>query len=172
MIWPAVEGADHYIVRKYSDKDLKEIEFERTVQDTEFNDIAFNDSKANYYTVTSCVETKAGTFLNGETPFFIKLQNPMTAEGKTYKVKRKTLKKRSVYLSRTKVMTLENVQGTLTYTKSSGNKKITINKKTGKVKVRKGLKKGKYRVKVKVKASGNDEYDPITQTVTFWIRVR
>ena len=49
-------------------------------------------------------------------------------------------------------------QGTLTYVKSSGNKKITINKKTGKVTVAKGLKKGTYVVKVKIKAAGNANY--------------
>ena len=63
-------------------------------------------------------------------------------------------------------------QGTLTYTKSSGNKKITVAKKTGAVTVKKGLKKGKYPVKVKVKAAGNANYKAATQTLTFTVWVK
>ena len=61
-------------------------------------------------------------------------------------------------------------QGTRTYTKASGNSKITVNKSTGKVTVKKGLKKGTYTVKVKVKAAGNEYYKASTKTVTFTIK--
>ena len=64
-------------------------------------------------------------------------------------------------------------QGTLTYKKVKGNKKITINKKTGKVTVKKGLKKGTYKVKVKIKAKGNANYKASAfKTVTFKIKVK
>ena len=63
-------------------------------------------------------------------------------------------------------------QGTLTYAKASGNKKITINKKTGKVTVGKGLKKGTYNVKVKIKAAGNANYKASAyKTLTFKIKI-
>ena len=64
-------------------------------------------------------------------------------------------------------------QGKMTYTKVSGNKKITINKTTGKVTAKKGLKKGTYKVKVKVKAAGNTNYKSSAwKTVILKIKVR
>ena len=64
-------------------------------------------------------------------------------------------------------------QGTKTYVKTGGSKKILINKKTGKVTVKKGLKKGKYKVKAKVKASGNANYKASAEKpVTFIIKVK
>lgn len=73
----------------------------------------------------------------------------------------------------TKVITFKSKgQGTKTYYKVSGNKKITINKKTGKVTVKKKLKKGTYKVKVKVKAAGTANYKAVTRTITFKVRIR
>jgi len=172
MSWPAVDGAGYYRVRKYTDKDLTELEFEKTVNDPEFADSSYDDTKANYYTVTSFIQTKAGDFANGETPVVVKLENPMTVKGKTYTIKRSKLKRRSVTLSRTRVLAIQGAQGTRTYTKVSGNKRITIYKTTGKIKVKKGLKKGKHKVRVNVTAEGNDDYKPISITVTFTIRVK
>ena len=63
-------------------------------------------------------------------------------------------------------------QGTKTYAKASGNKKITINKKTCKVTVKKGLKKGIYKVKVKVTAKGNGTHKKATKAVTFKVRIK
>ena len=56
--------------------------------------------------------------------------------------------------------------------KYNGNSKITIAKSTGKVTVKKGLKKGTYKVKVKVKAAGTSNYNALTKTVTFTIKVK
>ena len=93
----------------------------------------------------------------------------MTVNGKTAKVpygKKKTLKVG-------KVLLVDDAEGTVTYAKQSGNKKITINKTTGKVTVKKGLKKGKiYKVKVKVTAAGNDEYKSKSLTRTFKIKIK
>ena len=92
--------------------------------------------------------------------------------GKTYKIKRSKLKKNKT-VSYTSVITFSSKgQGTLTFTKKSGNKKITISK-AGKVTIKKKLKKGTYKVKVQVRASGNSGYLPSSaKTVTFKIKVR
>ncbi len=103
-----------------------------------------------------------------------KQPNPLAVKGKTAKVKYKKLKKKNQTLSSSKVITFtKKGQGALTYSKVSGNKKITINKTTGKVTVKKKLKKGTYKVKVRVKAAGNTNYNPSGwKTVTFKIKVK
>ena len=92
--------------------------------------------------------------------------------GKTYKIKRSKLKKNKT-ISYSSVITFTSKgQGTLTFTKKSGNKKITISK-AGKVTIKKKLKKGTYKVKVQVKAAGNSGYLPsAAKTVTFTIKVK
>ena len=103
-----------------------------------------------------------------------KAANPLAVKAKTAKVKYSTLKKKAQTLAVSKVVTFSKKgQGTMTYAKASGNKKITINKKTGKVTVKKGLKKGTYKVKVKIKAAGNSNYKASAyKTVTFKIIVK
>lgn len=95
--------------------------------------------------------------------------NPMTAKGKTIKAKAKKTLKFKV----SKVMTIKNKQGKLTYKKSKGSKKISISKSTGKLTVKKGLKKGKtYKVRIKVTDAGSAKYKPITKTVTVKVKVK
>ena len=102
-----------------------------------------------------------------------KRTNPLAAKGKKATVKFKKLKKKNRKLAVSKVINYSSKGiGTLTYTKSSGNKKITINKTTGKVTVKKGLKKGTYKVKVDITASGTPTYEKATISVTFRIRVK
>ena len=103
-----------------------------------------------------------------------KANNPLSIKGKTAAVKYKKLKKKNQKLAVTKVITFtKKGQGKLTYTKASGNKKISISKTTGKVTVKKGLKKGTYKIKVKVKAAGNANYNASTwKTATFKIKVK
>lgn len=92
---------------------------------------------------------------------------------KTAKVKYKKVKKKTQTLAVSKVLTIKDARGTLSFAKVSGNKKIKINSKTGKVTVKKKLRKGTYKVKVKVKAAGNDEYFASAwKTVTFKIKVK
>ena len=113
---------------------------------------------AGTYTVTV---TGTGTYTGTAKATFTinKAVNPLTVKAKTAKVKFASVKKKSQTLAVSKVIAFSKKgQGTLTYVKSSGNKKITINKKTGKVTVAKGLKKGTYVVKVKIKAAGNANY--------------
>ena len=103
-----------------------------------------------------------------------KAANPLAIKAKTAKVKYSAVKKKAQTLAVSKVIKFSKKgQGTLTYAKSSGNKKIAINKKTGKVTVKKGLKKGTYKVNVKVKAAGNANYSASAyKTVTFKIKVK
>lgn len=101
--------------------------------------------------------------------------NPLSVKGKTAKVKYKNLRRKKQRLSVSKVISgIKTGQGKLTFTKVSGNKKISINKNTGKVTIsKKGLKKKKtYKVTVKIRASGNDVYAPVERKVTFRIKVR
>ena len=102
-----------------------------------------------------------------------KAANPLAVKAKTVKVKFSAVKKKAQALAVSKVVTFtKKGQGTLTYAKASGNKKITINKKTGKVTVGKGLKKGTYNVKVKIKAAGNANYKASAyKTLTFKIKI-
>lgn len=94
-------------------------------------------------------------------------------KGKTYKIKYSKLKKATKKLSYASVISFNSKgQGTLTFTKKSGNKKIKISK-YGTVTVKKKLRKGTYKVKVKVRAAGNGNYKASsTKTVTFKIKVK
>lgn len=89
-------------------------------------------------------------------------------------MKYSNLKKKTQTLAVSKVVTFSKKgQGTMTYSKVSGNKQITINKKTGKVTIKKGLKKGTYKVKIKIKAGGNTNYKASAyKTVTFKIVIK
>ena len=103
-----------------------------------------------------------------------KAANPLAVKAKTVNVKLSAVKMKSQTLAVSKVVTFtKKGQGTLTYVKSSGNKKITINKKTGKVTIAKGLNKGTYIVKVKIKAAGNSNYKASAyKAVTFKIIIK
>ena len=103
-----------------------------------------------------------------------KAANPLTVKGKTVKVKFSKLKKKAQKLKVTKAVKFtKKGQGTLTYKKVKGNKKITVNKKNGKVTIKKGLKKGTFKVKVKIKANGDANYEASSfKTVTVKIKVK
>jgi hypothetical protein len=102
-----------------------------------------------------------------------KADNPMTVSGKTATVRYSKVRKRAQTLKRSKVISLKNAKGKVTYTKFKGNKKIVVNKTNGKVTVKKGLKKGTYKVRVKVKAKGNSKYKPsAVKKITFRVKVK
>ncbi len=101
-----------------------------------------------------------------------KADNPISIKGKTANVKYSDLKKKAQTIKVSGIMTVKNDKGKLTYTKGSGNSKITIDKKTGKITVAKGLKKGNYTVKLKVTAAGDTNYKAVTKSVTVTIRVK
>ena len=119
------------------------------------------------YTCTGCGEKKTESI-----PKCAKYANPLKIKAKTAKIKYKKLKKKKQTLAVSKVMSVSGAQGTVTYAKVKGNKKITINKTTGKVTVKKKLKKGKYKVKIKVTAAGTTAYNSGSKTVTVTIKVK
>ena len=92
--------------------------------------------------------------------------------GKKYKIKYSKLKKAKKTIAYSGVINFSSRgEGTLTFTKKSGNKKIKISK-SGTVTVKKKLRKGTYKVKVKVRAAGDNNHSASsTKTVTFKIRV-
>ena len=106
--------------------------------------------------------------------------NPLTASGRTAKVKYKKLRKKKQTVARAKVMNVSKAQGNVTYKltgvkrgKSKKYKKyFTINAKTGNVTIKKKLKKGTYKVTCTVSAAGNGSYKAGTKSVTFKIKVK
>ena len=103
--------------------------------------------------------------------------NTLTVRGRSAKFRAKKLKKQSQKISRSKVMSVSNAQGRVTYkllsvSRSKYKKYFKVNSRNGSVTVKKKLKKGTYTVRCRVTASGNSEYKGISRTVTFKITVR
>ena len=134
-----------------------------------------SDSPKNAGTYTITV-TGTGAYTGTEKVTFKinKAADPLKVKAKTVKVKFSKLKKKAQKLKATKVVKFtKKGQGTLTYKKVKGNKKITINKKNGKVTIKKGLKKGTYKVKVKIQAKGNANYMASAfKSVAFKIKIK
>lgn len=109
----------------------------------------------------------------------VKAANPMTVTPKTVKLKRSTLKKKSVRIARKKAFWITKAKGTRSYKKVGINKskkkyydKFKVNAKTGKITVKRGLKKGTYKLRIKVTAAGTDQYKAVAKTVKVTIRVK
>ena len=100
-----------------------------------------------------------------------KAANPLLVTKSDAALKYSALKKKAQKIARTKVVTIRNSKGTVTYKKKSGNKKITVNSKTGKITVKKGLKKGSYKIKYKVIAAGTKYYKRGAKTVSVKINI-
>ncbi len=100
-----------------------------------------------------------------------KAANTITASNKTVTLKASKLKKKAQTVKVSKAFAVKSAQGTVTYKKTSGNKKITVSK-AGKVTVKKGLKKGTYSVKVTVSASGDGSHKAGTKNVTLKVKVK
>ena len=101
-----------------------------------------------------------------------KSKNPLTVKAKTATIKYAKLKNKKQTVAVKSVLTVSKAKGKVSYEKKSGSKSITINKTTGKVTVKKGLKKGTYKIKVKVKASGDNNFKAGSKTVAFKIKVK
>ena len=132
-----------------------------------------------YYQCTVCgkyfkdKDGKTETTVEAETlPKLAKKANPLTAKGKTVKIKYSVVKKKNVTIKRADAITVKKAKGTVTYSKISGPKKVSVSKKSGNIKIMKGLAKGTYKVKIKVKAAGTSTYKPGSKTVTVTIKVK
>ena len=101
----------------------------------------------------------------------VKAKGPITLDVNALASSKKTL-------SKSKILTINNAGGTITYKitkvskdgKAFNNTKFTISKK-GTLTVKKGTKAGAYNVKIKVKTTGSSKYKAGTKTVTLKIIV-
>lgn len=103
--------------------------------------------------------------------------NTLTVRTRNAKLKARKLKKKAQKISRSKVMTVSNAQGSLSYklisvSRSRYKKYFKVNSSNGTVTVKKKLKKGTYTIKCRVTASGNNEYKAMSRTVSFKITVK
>lgn len=98
-------------------------------------------------------------------------KNQMKARGKTIKVKASTLRKKSVKVSRKKIIKLSKAKAGMTYKKLKGNRKIRIDKKTGSLTIRKGIRKGTYKVRILL-TSGDRNYAAKKVKVVVTVRVK
>ena len=99
-----------------------------------------------------------------------KAANPLTVKAVARTASAKTLKSKSVTVTRP--MSVSKAQGKVTYKKVSGDAYLTINKSTGKATVKKGAKKGKHTIKVKVTAAGSANYKAGSKTITCKVTVK
>lgn len=106
--------------------------------------------------------------------------NPLKIKAKKATIKYSDLKKKSRTLKVSKVIKFtKKGKGKMSYKLVSAKKRsksfkkyFKVASKSGKVTVKKGLKKGTYKVKMKVKATGNEYYRPLTVPVTFKVIVK
>ena len=101
-----------------------------------------------------------------------KLENPMRLKAKRLKAKAIVLAKRKLTRAFSKAVQITDAEGTLSYKKKKGAKKIVIDKATGKITIKKGLAKGTYKIKVNVSAAGNQKYKSVTKGITFTLNVK
>ena len=131
-------------------------------------------------TYTASLTYNDQTFTDTKTETIARLiqsANTMTAKGKKVTVKGKTKNKKvskTTKLAVTKVLTVKNAKGTVTYKKvgKKGGKLIAVNAATGKVTLKKGLKAGTYKFKIKVTAAGNADYTALKKNVAVTIIVK
>lgn len=129
------------------------------------NTATITGKKAGSVTITATNNSKSASVKIT----IVKRANPMTVKAKACSAKAK----KNTTIKKAKAFTIKNAKGTVTFKKSSGDKKISINKKTGNITVKKGLKKGKtFKLKVKVTAAGNTAYKAGSKTVTVKIKIK
>ena len=99
-----------------------------------------------------------------------KAKNPLTVKTANKTVYYSKVKSKAQVV---KPITIVKKQGTVTYTKLSGSSsKLLLNKTTGKVTVKKGTKKGKYKIRIKIAASGNNNYKSNYGIRTVYVTVK
>ena len=143
-----------------------------TQQGIEFNGLKILEPKGGYMESTGRHRILTAEGEQATHVIISKYANTLKVKGKTPIVKYKKLKKKTRTVRPAKAYAItDRGQGKLTFSKLSGNKKIKVGS-NGKITVKKGLKKGKFKVRVKVRATGNDDYNFVTKTVTVTIKVK
>ena len=141
-------------------------------KNTDFT-VTYASGRKNAGTYKVTVKLKGNYSGSGTKTFKItKAPNKLTAKGKSTSVSLASVKKGAVKITKTKVYTVKNGAGTITYKKASGNGALSVNSKTGSITVKKGTKKGTYTVKVTVKAAGNANYKTASKTVNVKITIK
>ena len=102
----------------------------------------------------------------------VKAANKLTVKAKSPTVSRSKLYKGKVVIARKNALAVSKANGTVTYTKVSGSKYLTIAKKTGKITVKKNTPRGTYSIKVRVNAAGTKSYKAGKKTVTVKVKVK
>ncbi len=132
-----------------------------------------NNTKAGTATIT--IKAKGKNYKESKKVTFKinKIANPLKAVGKTATIKLKNVSKKKQTLNVGKIIKITRKgKGKLTYSKSSGDKRITIAAKTGKVTVAKGTPAGNYKIMVKVKAAGDSNHKSGTSTATAYVKIK
>ena len=160
----ALDTSHDYPVAKEGDK----IIVDTFIRDKNFKlynngkEVTDKDEKGKYYVIVP---------RGGKVDLTAEAKNPMILRGKIVKVKALALSKKTQTKKIAKAIRIIDAKGTLSYQKVKGKKKITIDPVTGKITINKGLKKGTYKVTVKVTASGDETYKPLTSKVVFTVNV-
>lgn len=139
----------------------------------------YSDSRSSDVGDYSLTVEGKGNFCGSKTvPYVIrKAANPLSVSGKTATVRYKKLKKRAQTVSAGSVMSVNNAEGSVSYTlnsvsKAKYRKYFSVNSANGNVTIKKKLRKGTYTLNVSVSAAGNDNYDAAARTVAFKIKVK
>ena len=135
--------------------------------------LSYTGNVVNSGTVTVKAQLKGNYAGDAAATYVIrKADNTLSAFGKIYTIKYTTLRKKTQQVKRAKLIRKTGGNGTITYTKLRGNRKITINKKTGELTVKKGLPKGTYKIRINVFASGDRNHSMDSKVVTCRIRIK
>ncbi len=143
-----------------------------------------------YYSDKACTKALSGAPKNAGTYYVVasvaedEIYNGATSEAaklvinkKAATIKTKTLSKSYTVATVKKAAKSYSMgasvdsKGTLTYSKTSGSKKITVTK-SGKIKIAKNTKKGTYKAKIKIKAASTKNYKSASKTVTVKVVVK
>ena len=98
-----------------------------------------------------------------------KIKNTLTTKTATKTASFTTLKSKAVVVT---PITVTNAKGTVTYSKVSGDSKLSVNKSTGKITVAKGTAKGTHTATIKVSAAGDTNHNSLNKTVTVRVTVK
>ena len=151
---------------------VKDVKGNVLISGTDYT-VTYKDNK-KAGTATATVTFK-GSKYKGTTKLTFKIKKanqPIKVSAKANTVKYSDVKSKNVTIKKASAFTISKAQGTVRFTKTSGNSKITVNQTTGNITVKKGLAKGKYTIKVKVSAAGNNNYKNGYKTVTLTITVK